>query len=530
MAKIAAAKVMITADTRGLDRGFAEASKKTKAFANELNGLGSSSRGGSFGGKGFGKGGAIGGKGGAIGDLLGGGAGKFLGGAAFVASAIATADLMAKAFDARHIDEFANALKEVPIIGGLVRSAESTLGVWTGITAEIQNTNRQTEILNKSHQHTYEIARSIREANAASGLRVAAMAGQAAVADPSDRRSRLVAGDEESRAARRRDMEERFRHEREKLREEGMTGEGAEAASDARKQMVQLSHVTAKNGMWRSGDTFAQKVANWWNPARVKNAEAQEDIAQNVIAQNAKNMAKARAEMDKRQQAERAALARQDAAAIRDRKFAENETLRPMRDAIALGREKLTLGDRAMRIKSIELDYEKQIAAAEHERNKPLVELLRARQEQAVAEERRTQNRDRSREQRGISTEIAGGMLRLVGQGEEARRMEISSDTANRKADAAMTLKGDELQGRLRQLDMVDKIRKAEIAMSGTSEEVWDPSVAMTGPRVSFARLGDAQAARDMAAAVKVDGWDQQMSVLERIAAAVERGVAGRAQ
>jgi hypothetical protein len=484
-----------------VERGFDRVKRKTKETASEIGGIGVS--------------------------LKGVGAAS-----AWAAGAIGTADLVTKAFDAQHIDEFANALKSMPIVGGLVSSVEGILGTWTGISAEIKNATHQTNILNAASQAHYNIAKQIREANIAGAMQVANLQGRFAVLNPGDPRSRATASTEEGIAERRREMEERFRKERDALREQIMHGEGAKARSEARKQIQELDKITAGAGSgWRAGDTLPQKIANWWDPSRVRNAENQKAIAQGILEKTAADEQKARDEMNRRHKAEREALAKLEAEEIRERKYLEAETLRPVRDSILLSNERLRYGERAARMKAVELEYEKQIVAAEHERNKPLANMLRIRRDQALADEKRSQDFERYRERGDINTEIGTRVLNLLGRRDDAQRLQLNRDIANRMLDARQRLTGPELDKRMRELETLRKVGMAEITMQGGVGVSSGSEFIGARKRVSGLSYGQVSAAvGEVANAVRVEGWDRQLELLERIADAIgAAGVPGRA-
>lgn len=514
-ASVGPLNVVIGTDIRGLESGLEKVKKKTRESANEISGMGLSLRG--------------------VGAA-----------SAWAAGAIETAGLISKAFDARYIDEFASALKDIPVIGHLARTTEDVLGTWTGINTEVRLYQRQSQIVNQQAQAHYNIVKQIREANIAGGLRVAAIEGQTNVLSPTGGLTRGEAGTREAVASQRRAMEEQFRQEEQALREQAATGPGAQAAAEARKQLEDLRRITqpgvAKDGVLANsilsalgiqpgaaalatrpvrGATFTEKTANVLNPERVKEAQLQAAAAQSVIDQNAADQEKARTDLLKRQRAEREAFAKLEANLLREQKFLENETLRPVRDAVALQEARWRVGERGTRLLAIDLEYAGKIAQAEHMRNRELADGLRYRRDQARTEERRIQGIERRQEERGISTELGTKVLGLLGRSTAARHLQVDSAIDTRLETEREKLgPGKEFERRRRQLEALRGLSHAEIGLEG-GIGVGSASSQIVGQRVKLLGGGEKTLA-DMtspgSSSVRVEGFDRQIALLQQIA------------
>lgn len=202
------------------------------------------------------------------------------------------------------------------------------------------------------------------------------------------------------------------------------------------------------------------------------------------------------------------------------------ESIRSSQDEVSVIRAKLQYGERAAQLKEIELRYARQIRDAEWEGQGALADQLRLQRDASVAEERRMQDLDRRRERGDLLTEIGTNALDLIGRGADAQRLNLNHDIESRKEQARATLKGSELQERLGQLDTLRRVGMAGIDASGSigygsGNELIGPKTRVKG--MDYSAL--AASSNELSQAVRVEGWERQVQLLERMAAALERGV-----
>jgi len=216
---------------------------------------------------------------------------------------------------------------------------------------------------------------------------------------------------------------------------------------------------------------------------------------------------------------------------LRDYKRTQDELVRSSKDEVTILGEKLQRGEHAAQLKAIELRYAKQIREAEWDGQAAVADQLRYQQAVELNEARRIQAIERKQERGDLLTEIGTGALNLLGRGADAARLQLNRDIEARITQARESLKGLELQERLGQLETLRKIGMAEITMQGgvgvsSGSEFIGARKRVSG--LSYEQV--AAAAGEVANAVRVEGWDRQLELLERIADAIgAAGVPGRA-
>jgi hypothetical protein len=209
--------------------------------------------------------------------------------------------------------------------------------------------------------------------------------------------------------------------------------------------------------------------------------------------------------------------------ALREFNHAADLAARQSRTTIEVLDAKLTLGDRESALLATQLQYRERILAAEWDGQFAVAAQLRTEESRVLAEQRRLQGLERYRERAGVSTEIGSKVLGMMGMGQQAEALQWQHEMDARIRDARERLKGQEQEDMVQRLKTLRTVGAEAIMTQGTAGQLSQWQTA--GPSVMGGGGQIGSAIRGLGNSIRIDGFDQQLAAMDRLIAAVERGV-----
>ena len=237
-------------------------------------------------------------------------------------------------------------------------------------------------------------------------------------------------------------------------------------------------------------------------------------------------------EKDKAIAAKRKQFATEREIAQRDFNESQQAEVKASQDSIRVIATRLQFGDREAKLKEIELGYAEKIRIAEREGRSNVANQLRTEMGVSLDAEKRKQGLSRKWENLDIKTDIGTTAMGLMGNSSGAQKLAINASINKRMDEARESLKGDEQKSMLGNLDTLRKLQLAGVTLGGSVGQVSSKTLsAIGGPTVNgLTNPSLASAMSNMNAAIKVDGWDRQIQLLETIAESISHnGIPARA-